>query len=340
MADDWTAPGAFEVAPQVYRIPLPLPDDGLRAVNVYAVLSERGVDLIDPGWAIPAAREHLGAALASLDRTFADIEQCLVTHVHRDHYTHAAELRREFGIPLRLGRGERESLTLLQSERLPLIPLLALLERCGAGALAARLAPRLEGRQVHSPAEWSTPDTWLAPGEIVLGSGRAVQVIETPGHTRGHVVLHDPSAQLLFAGDHILPSITPSIGFEPAPAPDPLGAFLQSLAIVREMPDACLLPAHGPVTSSVHARVDELVEHHGRRLDASERAVALGATTVQEVAEQLRWTRREHSLDELDDFNRMLAVIETHAHLRLLVAQGRLTMHDDAEGIGRYCVGH
>ena len=35
--DDWTEPGAFEVAPGVHRIPLPLPNDGLRAVNVYAV---------------------------------------------------------------------------------------------------------------------------------------------------------------------------------------------------------------------------------------------------------------------------------------------------------------
>ena len=28
---DWTTPGAFEVAPGVHRIPLPLPSDALRA---------------------------------------------------------------------------------------------------------------------------------------------------------------------------------------------------------------------------------------------------------------------------------------------------------------------
>ncbi|MGH3629143.1 MAG: MBL fold metallo-hydrolase, partial [Sciscionella sp.] len=32
----WEEPGAFPVAPGVHRIPLPLPNDGLRAVNVYA----------------------------------------------------------------------------------------------------------------------------------------------------------------------------------------------------------------------------------------------------------------------------------------------------------------
>ena len=40
-APDWTLPGAYEVADGVHRIPLPLPMDGLRAVNVYALETER-----------------------------------------------------------------------------------------------------------------------------------------------------------------------------------------------------------------------------------------------------------------------------------------------------------
>lgn len=30
---DWTTPGVYPVAPGVHRIPLPLPNDGLRAVR-------------------------------------------------------------------------------------------------------------------------------------------------------------------------------------------------------------------------------------------------------------------------------------------------------------------
>ena len=33
----WTEPGAWPVATGVHRIPLPLPMDGLRAVNVYVL---------------------------------------------------------------------------------------------------------------------------------------------------------------------------------------------------------------------------------------------------------------------------------------------------------------
>ena len=53
---EWTRPGVFEVAPGVHRIPLPLPNDGLRAVNVYVLPDDDGLVVIDSGWAIPEAR--------------------------------------------------------------------------------------------------------------------------------------------------------------------------------------------------------------------------------------------------------------------------------------------
>jgi hypothetical protein len=87
-----------------------------------------------------------------------------------------------------------------------------------------------------------------------------------------------------------------------------------------------LLPAHGPVTGSAHARIDALLAHHAERLDRCAGAVAAGAGTAYEVACGLRWTRRERLLSELDPVNQMLAVTETRAHLELLAAQGRLTV--------------
>jgi len=41
------------------------------------------------------------------------------------------------------------------------------------------------------------------------------------------------------------------------------------------------------------------------------------------VAELLSWTGRERRFSELDVFNRVLATLETRAHLELLAAQGR-----------------
>src|SRR4030088_2417289 len=109
-APDWTEPGLFTIAPGVHRIPLPLPTDGLRAVNVYAIESGHDLVLIDAGWALEETGGGVGAALAGIDRRPAEITRCLVTHVHRDHYTMAVILRRRFGTRVALGIGDRPSL--------------------------------------------------------------------------------------------------------------------------------------------------------------------------------------------------------------------------------------
>jgi len=317
---DWTNPGVYEVAAGVFRIPLPLPYDGLRAVNVYALADEDGLVLVDSGWAIDAAREALDKALAALDRRVADVRRFLVTHVHRDHYGLAVAVRREFGTTVSLGEGEQAAIEILSDAlHKPLSAHEDLLARCGAGTLVEWL--RAVSDQVHhDPADWAPPDDWLTGGSELALAARTLRVVATPGHTRGHVVFVDGEAGLLFAGDHVLPHITPSIGFEAVPVEQPLDDFLRSLRLVRDMPDQRLLPAHGPVQPSVHARIDELFEHHALRLDQAHHAVKGDAPTAYEIAQLLTWTRRKKSFADLDPFNQMLAVTETAAHLDLLVA--------------------
>ena len=323
----WTEPGAYEVATGVHRVPLPLPADGLRAINVYVVDTPDGPVLVDSGWSIPESRVLLEQALDGLGTSLAEVRRFLVTHVHRDHYTQAVAVRREFGTPVGLGEGERPTLAALGGEpRPPFEPQVDALRRIGADDVATAIDD-LTREFLLDPALWEPPDQWLRAGPISLGD-RTLEAVQTPGHTAGHLVFHDLDAALLFAGDHVLPTITPSIGFETVLTPDPLGAFLGSLAVVRSRPDALLLPAHGPVAPSAHARVDELVDFHGRRLDECLTWVAKGVDTARAVAGELRWTRREHRLSGLDPFNAMLAVLETQAHLVLLAAQGRVALTD------------
>ena len=59
IAREWAEPGVYPVAPGVHRVPLPLPTDGLRAVNVYVIEADDGLVLIDSGWALDAARKAL-----------------------------------------------------------------------------------------------------------------------------------------------------------------------------------------------------------------------------------------------------------------------------------------
>jgi glyoxylase-like metal-dependent hydrolase (beta-lactamase superfamily II) len=331
----WTEPGPQELGGGVHRIALPLPNDGLRAVNVYALESGAGLVLIDGGWALAESEQQLVSSLDEIGFGLGDITAFLVTHMHRDHYTQAVAVRRKVGSRVSLGIGEQASLRvtmqLSRGDKLPhRFPHLL---RTGATDLLEKL--ELAGGVVlpGPPEDWELPDSWLHGGTEVPAGERRLQVIATPGHTQGHVVFHDPDAGLLFAGDHVLPQITPSVGLEAAPAPFPLRDYLDSLRLMFTLPDAMLLPAHGPVATSVHQRVTELLAHHDHRLAASAARVAAGAGTAYEVALALPWTRHDKAFGDLDPQNQLLAVAETAAHLDVLVLQRRLASSMAADGI-------
>jgi hypothetical protein len=82
-------------------------------------------------------------------------------------------------------------------------------------------------------------------------------------------------------------------------------------------------------------RVDEQIDHHDTRLARVEALVGGSAGTAADVARQLRWTRRGRRFDEMDPFNRALAVTETLARLDVLAAAGRLR-RSDLDGISHY----
>jgi glyoxylase-like metal-dependent hydrolase (beta-lactamase superfamily II) len=330
----WIEEGAFLVAPGVHRIPLPLPFDGLRAVNVYAIEAGDHLVLIDSGWALANVREQLERSLAAIGASLRDVRKFLITHVHRDHYTQAVELRQLFGTPIALGADEKHSLDrLLQGDYRALSAQLDLLATAGAAPVIQLLAEM--GIGTARDLGYAAPDEWLISGQDLDLGTRTLEAIATPGHTRGHVVFVDRADGLLFAGDHVLPHITPSIAFEAAPPPLPLRDYLESLNVVRRLPDLTLLPAHGPVSPSSHARVDELVEHHAQRLQAMAAVLAGGALTAYDVAQAVAWTSRQRKLTDLDPVNQALAICETAFHLDLLVAQGEATA-ELADGLRLY----
>lgn len=334
-SQQWEEPGAFEVAPNVYRIPLPLPGDSLRAVNVYLLLEDDHAILIDSGMYVPQARKRLKESLDAIGIGLGDISEFLITHLHRDHYTQAVLLRDDFNGRIALGARERPSMEIIRERATAKDPTMvhdrySQLIECGAKYLIDILR-NFEGDDGEIAGYYKMPDRWLEDGSGIELANRTLNVIATPGHTQGHVVFHDPQSKLLFAGDHVLPHITPSIGLEPTRAALPLGDFLSSLRKVRLLPESRLFPAHGPVVESMHNRIDELLIHHDLRLTQASNLLSLGRSTAHEVALGLPWTRRQVGFDTLDPFNQMLAVTETLFHLDLLVQQQRAELSIVAE---------
>ncbi|MBJ7356938.1 MBL fold metallo-hydrolase [Nocardioides sp.] len=336
--EHWTAEGAWEVSPGIHRIPLPLPMDGLKAINVYVITTDDGLVLIDGGWSIPVARDLLDRCLRDIGAGFGDIRRFLVTHVHRDHYTLARVLSKELGVDVALGRGEERAMDALNDlDALTENPFASLLRTAGAHDIAEiwNRGHQQNGER-PDPEWWEYPDSWLDRDHDIPLGPVTLNAVETPGHTPGHYVFAEQAAGLMFTGDHVLPTITPSIGFTFPAEPQPLGDFMASLTKVRGLPDLKVLPAHGPVAPSTHARVDELLAFHDHRLELCLAGLGPEPVCAADVGKTLGWTRHETPYEQLDEFARGMAAMETKAHLDLLVARGEASRRTDADGVVWY----
>ncbi|MDV7133864.1 MBL fold metallo-hydrolase [Williamsia muralis] len=323
--DDWYRGGVEAISSDTYRIPLPLPESGLAAINVYALVDDSGVVLIDSGADTSESRAALTAGLKTFGGTLQDIKQILVTHLHYDHLSQAIALREELNIPLALGIGEKEGVLDMVAAPVQMPQNLAV--RLLSAGLGGEVTSLLDAGGPIEHGRWGSPDLWIEDAaQLSIGDQRNLLALRTPGHTRGHVVFHEPATGLLFAGDHLLPAITPSVGFEPVPARFPLRDYLASLDCTSEVADSRVMPAHGACGFASRQRVEEIQAHHRSRLEEIYQTVD-GRTNVcaLESARMLPWRSKRVPFDSLEGMDRLLAASETLAHLDVLVDQGRLT---------------
>lgn len=322
---DWSKPGVYQVADDTYRIPLSMPNNGLRAVNVYLISDGDSHALVDAGWSTETSHAELTTALASLGLQIEDLNTVMVTHVHHDHYSLAMRIRRESGCKVMLGRGEEDTLTrVLEGTGRSLEAQRSRLAMCGAGGELVALDAMVEDGDPRAwvSDEFEQPDVWLDDDDAIRVGRRNILSVSTPGHTRGHLCYLDRDARLAFTGDHVLPHITPSVGFEAATNLQSLQDYLTSLRLAGGWADFRLMPAHGPADGAVGARAAELLEHHEARLDEiAETTRVDGPLSVYDIASRIPWTGRRRPYQQLDDFNRIMACLETLVHVELLDAR-------------------
>jgi glyoxylase-like metal-dependent hydrolase (beta-lactamase superfamily II) len=321
-----------EIMPRMYGVRLALPF-ALDHVNIWLFRARDGWSVVDAGLADDRTRERWrelrGGLLA--DRP---IERVVVTHNHPDHMGLAGWLCAETGAELWTSRTEWLFARLFAQDvseewiaagrrfdRRAGLDEEAIEERAGRGNLYRRrvVPPPASFRRVQDGDRLRLGDTeW----QVVVGRGHAPEMI----------CLFDPAANVLIAGDQVLPRISPNVSVWPSqPEADPLSEFLGSLARFRELPEDCLvLPSHGRPFRGLHARIDQLALHHEERLAATLEACAAPATLA-EVMPRL-FDRA------LDGHQLQFALGESLAHLNCLVERGELSRQLDADGRLHYRV--
>jgi glyoxylase-like metal-dependent hydrolase (beta-lactamase superfamily II) len=183
-------------------------------------------------------------------------------------------------------------------------------------------------RQAGDPrSTFAIPDRLIEDGEQIDLPNWSLRAVHTPGHTPGHLCFVAPDRNVLFAGDHVLPRISPNIAAYRHATSDALADFLQSLAKVAAEDVEEILPAHEWRFRGLRERARLLAEHHEARLSELLAAVrSYPAAVPWYLAGELTWSR---PWDQYDGYMRIAAVNETAAHLIHLVKLARVVRSHD-----------
>src|SRR5207237_7993296 len=152
-------------------------------------------------------------------------------------------------------------------------------------------------RALSQVVKTADPSVQLDGAELIDMGARRLRVEWTPGHSPGHICLYDVADGLLFAGDHMLPELSPNIGLHPQSTPDPLHEYLDGLHRLAAYAPRLVLPAHGRPFSDAAGRVEILAAHHRKRMERVMGIVSNGEVSGCQVALQL-WGPRAQPYDQ------------------------------------------
>ena len=304
-----------EVAAGVFELRLPIPfEDGL--VNVYLFTDGDEADLLDCGMNSQESVEIIREALKALGAR--RLRRLVVTHIHPDHYGAAGTFAGGDGLAdLYIHRLE---VPMVHPRYVELEQLVNEVRNWllvnGVPVEEAEVLSNSQ-RALSQVVKTAEPAVQLDGAETITMGGRHLRVEWTPGHSPGHICLFDFSERILFAGDDLLPDLSPNIGLHPQSTPDPLHDYLGGLERLAALDPAVVMPAHGRPFHEAGARVAALTAHHRRRLEQIVEIVGREEKTAWQVALDL-WGPR----DQL--YEKRLALQEGLAHLQALAVDGHL----------------
>jgi len=170
----------MEIIPQVHLL-----SGGF--VNFYLIAEPDGLTLIDTG--LSRHFKTTLQAISRLGRSPAELKRILITHSDGDHMGALADLKAICGARAYASPIEAQAIEKAKPSRE--------LKMQGLQAQLFKLAmPFFKAKPAHI-------DELLEDGQVlpILGG---LRVINTPGHTPGHVSLYAPAAKILFCGDSMV----------------------------------------------------------------------------------------------------------------------------------------
>jgi glyoxylase-like metal-dependent hydrolase (beta-lactamase superfamily II) len=250
--------------PDIYEINVPYPEMKVRPTNSYVIIDAGEALVVDVGPPTDTARQFLAEAYAEINLYDHKVTFC-PSHFHIDHAGIINSVAREdtpvlftaddlqYGVAEKTTQGAQITAWRLVAE----------------GFSAAEAAELKAIRAVYGEIDPTGLDIRLVKEGDELRVGRYVfEVVDTAGHSPGHIGLYEPMNRIFFGGDCMLHYVSSSIDLFPD-GRDSFGINLQTLRKLQTYPTKMFLVAHGSNSLNFAARIAWLIGHHEQRAAAT-----------------------------------------------------------------------
>lgn len=313
--------------PDIYTIPVVLPNNPLKNLNCYVVKTPEENLVIDTGFNQPECLSALSEGLKELD---IDMNRTtlFLTHLHSDHIGLTNHIATE-QTHIVIGSVDYDYLKTQHDENFwPWME--EKFYREGLSRDLIELQRKVNPARAYAPEYLFDAET-VSDNDILSIGNYTFRCLWTPGHTPGHTCLYMEKEKILFCGDHILFDITPNItmwrGIE-----DSLGNYLESLKKIKSLDISLALPAHRKNDMDVYERIRQIEEHHDRRIHQTLSIIreepCLNAC---QIGARMTWSMRGKNWEEFPIQQKWFAIGETISHLDYLLKRGLITRHDEKE---------
>ena len=157
--------------------------------NPYILVDADGLTVIDAG--LPRSEKKILAYVASLGKSARDVKRIILTHSDLDHVGGLAALQNAIGARTYASRIEADAIAAGKPSR----------QTKPSGFSVMHMVFALM-RPFFKAAPFQV-DEILMDGQILPALG-GLRVIDTAGHTPGHISLFAPSVGILFCGDSMV----------------------------------------------------------------------------------------------------------------------------------------
>lgn len=301
-----------EVYKNIYQKEIPLPNNPLKILHSYIIVSDDRNLIIDTGFNREECRQALMSALDELNIDL-DKTDLFITHLHSDHSGLAAELNRE-GMKVYIGEIDGKIINDMTDEsyweKFNGYNKLFDLDKYD---MSYKTNPGYRYAPKH-PLKYEP----LKEGDRLTVGEYSFEIIDIPGHTLGHIGLYDKDHKIFFGGDHVLNRITPNISFRGFEY-NILDTYLKSLKKVQEMDIDYIFSSHRKIVESHRERIDELYNHHEDRLREVTYIINEDEKTVSEVASKMHWDFKADTWEDFPNPQKWFATAEAMSHLEHLV---------------------